>query len=63
MTNSIKEARKEIGMTGAFLAKKAVISRSYLNTLEKCIGEPSAAVRERIAKVLQKKVSEIFFLD
>lgn len=62
MTNSIREIRKEVGMTGVHLAKKAGISRAYLYVLEVGKYEPSAKVRECIAAVLGKKVSEIFFL-
>lgn len=63
MPNCIKQARKNIGMTGTFLAKSAGISRAYLHSIESASCTPSDKVKKSISSVLGKKVTELFFFD
>ena len=60
--NKIREYRKMQGITLTKLAKEAGITAGYLCHLEKGRRtNPSVIIMERIAKVLNKTVSEIFF--
>lgn len=60
--NKIRKIRLEQGITLSELAYKSGISVGYLCHLEKGRRtNPSVIIMERIAKVLNKTVSEIFF--
>ncbi len=58
----IKEVREEIGMTQMELSEKSGVSRSIINGLES--GRTKVTTTEtllKIARAMNKKVSEIFF--
>lgn len=60
--NKIREYRQNMGMTLEELAKKVGISIGYLCHLEKgSRSNPSTEKMEKIAKILNKSISEIFF--
>ncbi len=60
--NNIKKYRKEQGMKLEVLAKLSNISTGYLCHLEKGTrSNPSVNIMERISKVLNKSVAEVFF--
>lgn len=60
--NRIREYRKQKGMKLEELASKAGISTGYLCHLERgSRANPSIQVMEKIAKVLEKNIAEIFF--
>lgn len=60
--NSIREYRKKSGMKLEELANKIGISTGYLCHLEKGTRKnPSTKLMERIANVLGKTITEIFF--
>ena len=56
--NNIYKLRKQRGLTLSELAKKALISKSYLSNIERNINKnPSIQVMEKIAGVLQVDLS------
>ena len=56
--NKIYNLRKQRGLTLSELAKKAIISKSYLSNIERNINKnPSIQVMEKIAGVLQVDLS------
>lgn len=58
----IKEVREEIGMTQMELSERSGVSRSIINGLES--GRTKVTTTEtllKIARAMNKKVSEIFF--
>ena len=62
--NKIKQYRKEKQMTMKELAIKTNISEGYICHLEKGTRRnPSTKVMEKIAKVLNKKITEVFFQE
>lgn len=62
MNYKIKEFREEKKITQEELAKKAGISRSILSGLESgAIRVTTTETLSKIAKALEKKVSDIFF--
>lgn len=61
--NKIEKIRKEKGITLQKLAELSNISAGYLCHLEKgSRNNPSLEVMKRIAKALNKSVTEVFFL-
>ncbi|MFC4388709.1 helix-turn-helix domain-containing protein [Gracilibacillus marinus] len=55
---NIKKIRKNKGLSLTVLAEKANISKSYLSNLERNLnGNPSIQVVEKLAEVLQVKVT------
>lgn len=62
--NTIREIRKEKGITMEKLAETVGISIGYLCHLEKGTRtNPSVKIMNKMAKALGKPVSEIFFID
>ncbi len=60
--NNIKLYRKQCNMSLEEMAKKVGISTGYLCHLEKGTrANPSVEIMEKICKVLNKKISEVFF--
>lgn len=61
--NKVRSVRQQKGMTLLHLSELSGISVGYLCHLEKgSRNNPSLEVMEKIAKALDKKVSEIFFI-
>ena len=63
MKNSIKVERAIHDMTQADLAKKIGVSRQSVNAIEKNKYVPSTVLALRIAKLFNKPVESIFFLE
>ena len=62
--NNIKRARQEKGMTLKCLSAMADVSIGYICHLEKGTRtNPSMHIMERLAKSLNKSVSELFFMN
>lgn len=53
-------ARKDLKMSHDVIASKAGISRAYYTQIENGYKKPSIDVAERIARILDKKVDELF---
>lgn len=62
--NRMKLIRGEKGITLTDIASKTGISIGYLSHLEKGTRKnPSIEIMDKIAKVLDKSVSEVFFTE
>lgn len=62
--NRMQQIRKEKGVTLTYLAEKTGISIGYLCHLEKGTRKnPSFEKMDKIAKVLEKSVSDVFFTE
>lgn len=55
----LKKIRQAKGMSQGALAKRARISREYLNRLEKGRYDPTVGVLQRLAKALGVSVTEL----
>ena len=62
LRNSLREARKEAGITQATLAEMVGVSRKTINTIENRIFVPSTILSLKISETLSKDVEEIFWL-
>jgi len=56
---TIRERRKQIGLTIEGLALEAEIDITYLSSIERGFRNPSILVMLRLAKVLQTKLGEL----
>jgi putative transcriptional regulator len=63
MKNSLHILRAEHRLSQDDLAKKLDVSRQTINAIEREKYDPSLPLALKIAKVFEKKVEEIFFLD
>jgi len=63
MKNNIKVERAIHDMTQAGLAEKIGVSRQSINAIEKNKYVPSTVLALRIAKLFNKPVESIFFLE
>lgn len=62
--NRMKIIRREKGITLTEIANRTGISIGYLSHLEKGTRKnPSIEIMDKIAKVLDKSVSEVFFTE
>ncbi len=64
MKNNLKETREEAEMSQEELAKSAEVSRTIISELENGKTEVTTnKTLEKIARALNKKVPDIFFID
>jgi putative transcriptional regulator len=63
MTNNLKVERAILNMTQADLAEKIGVSRQSINAMEKNKYVPSTVLALKIAKLFNKPVEDIFFLE
>ena len=64
MTNILKATREEQGMSQEELSRKSTVSRTIISNLENFKTDVvTNATLEKIAKALNKKVVDIFFID
>lgn len=63
LKNNIKSLRKSKGITQLELAKEIKVSRKTINTVENGVFIPSIILVLKIAKVLQVRVEELFWLE
>ena len=63
MKNKMKVLRAERNMSQDDLAKQLNVSRQTINAIEREKYDPSLPLALRIAKLFNKKVEEIFFLN
>lgn len=64
MENKLKEVREEQGMSQEELAKISQVSRTTISELESKKKKVTTNVTlEKIAKALNKKISDIFFTN
>ena len=60
MKNSIRERRKELGLSQEELAKRCEVSRQTVNAIENDKYDPTLALALRLAKELGTTVDELF---
>lgn len=60
MKNTIRNRRKELGLSQEELAKKCGVSRQTVNAIENNKYDPTLALAFRLAKELQVTVDELF---
>ena len=58
--NSIREKRKEIGLSQEELAKKCGVSRQTVNAIENNKYDPTLALAFKLAQELKTTVDELF---
>jgi putative transcriptional regulator len=63
MKNNLKVERAIHNLTQADLAEKIGVSRQSINAMEKNKYVPSTVLALKIAKLFNKSVESIFFLD
>ncbi len=63
MKNNIKVERAVKNLTQAELAEKIGVSRQTINAMEKNKYVPSTLLALKLAKLFEKPVETIFFLD
>ena len=63
MKNNLKVERAIHNLTQAGLAEKIGVSRQSINAMEKNKYVPSTVLALKIAKLFNKPVEEIFFLE
>lgn len=63
MKNILHILRAEHRLSQEDLAKKLDVSRQTINAIEREKYDPSLPLALKIAKVFEKKVEEIFFLE
>ena len=62
LASRLKEARQTAGLTQAELAEKAGVSRKTINTVENGVFAPSTILALSLARALDMKVEDLFWL-
>ncbi|GAA0618194.1 helix-turn-helix transcriptional regulator [Brevundimonas kwangchunensis] len=62
LASRLKEARLAAGLTQAELAERASVSRKTINTVENGIFTPSTIIALSLARALELKVEDLFWL-
>ena len=63
LRNRLKTLRAERGLTQADLAVMATVSRKTINTIENEVFVPSTFLTLILARVLDVKVEDLFYLE
>ena len=63
MENTIRNRRKELGLSQEELAKKCGVSRQTVNAIENNKYDPTLALAFSLAKELQVTVDELFIFS
>ncbi|KEF38709.1 putative transcriptional regulator [Schinkia azotoformans MEV2011] len=63
LKNIIKVLRKKLGITQETLAKECGVVRQTINCIENDKYDPTLEVAFKIAKVLNRKVDEVFIYE
>ena len=63
LSNQLKEARTELGLTQAELAERIGVSRKTINTVENGVFVPSTILALKLAAALGRRVEELFRLE
>lgn len=62
LSNRLRIARAELGLTQADLAELVCVSRKTINTVENGVFIPSTVLALKLAKALNKSVEQLFAL-
>lgn len=60
--NRLRGERERLGLTQAALARRVGVSRKTINTIENLYFSPSALLALKIARDLNRRVEEIFWV-
>lgn len=63
LKNRLKDLRAERNLTQADLAVMAFVSRKTINTIENEVFVPSTTLALRLARVLEVRVEDLFYLE
>jgi len=63
LSESVKKARRQVGLSQEALALRAGINRSYVGQIERGIGNPSLQVMVKLATTLQIDVVDLLKRD
>lgn len=63
LRNRLKDFRSARGLTQADLAIMAQVSRKTINTIENEVFVPSTTLALKLARVLDARVEELFYLE
>lgn len=63
LKNRLKDYRSARSLTQADLAVMAQVSRKTINTIENEVFIPSTLLALRLARVLEAKVEDLFYLE
>lgn len=63
MKNTIREKRKQLGLSQEELARRCGVSRQTINAIENNKYDPTLALAIKLARLLGLHVDELFFLD
>ena len=58
----IKEIRKQENITLGQLSKKSGVSSTHINDIEREVKEPSLLVIIKLAKALNKKITDLYYV-
>ena len=59
LSESVKKARRQVGLSQEALALRAGINRSYVGQIERGIGNPSLQVMVKLAATLEMDVADL----
>ena len=63
MRNNIREERKALGLRQEDLANRLGVTRQTINAIENGKYDPTLALAMKTARLFQKHVDDIFFMD
>lgn len=63
LANRLKEMRGALGLTQAELAERVGVTRKTVNTVENGVFVPSALLALKLARALDLRVEELFWLS
>ena len=63
LSDRVKNARRQVGLSQEALALRAGINRSYVGQIERGIGNPSLQVMVKLATTLQIDVADLLKRD
>ena len=63
LKNRLKELRASHNLTQADLAVMAQVSRKTINTIENAVFVPSTTLALKLARVLDARVEDVFYLE
>ncbi|WP_443747404.1 helix-turn-helix transcriptional regulator [Asticcacaulis solisilvae] len=63
LKNRLKDYRTARGLTQADLAVQAQVSRKTINTIENAVFVPSTTLALKLARVLETRVEDLFYLE
>jgi len=63
LLNALRAERERLGLTQADLAQRVGVSRKTINTIENLVFSPSALLALKIARNLDKRVEDLFWIS